>query len=135
MSEIKNPQPSIIAEAVAAYGRTQPAYGALSTKMPYKIAGVEAPDAVWEFAKKHEFFPYLEMGIQWVREFFPNASKIKLEYVVDMEVDGYSWVEIQFYVSGTVEEVFEKYQQLNRESMKHLSFEKAEKIGFIIGWE
>jgi hypothetical protein len=40
MSEIKNPQPSIAAEAVAAYGRAQPAYSPPSMRKPCKIAGI-----------------------------------------------------------------------------------------------
>jgi hypothetical protein len=134
MSESKNPQPSIVAEAVATYGRTTPAYGVPSTIKPYKIAGIETSDAVWEFARKHNFFPYLEMGIQWIREFFPTARDITLKYVVDPEVDNFSSIDIVFYVSGTVEEIYEQYQRLNRERMRYLPFEQAEKIGFIFGW-
>jgi hypothetical protein len=134
MSEIKNSQPSIIAEAVATYGRTQPAYKTPATRKPYKIAGIEAPDSVWEFAKKHGLLPYLEMGIQWVREIFPTASNFALKYVIDPEVEGYSWIEIHFYVAGTLEEVSEQYQRLNQKRMQHLPFEQAEKIGFIFGW-
>ena len=134
MSEIKNSQPSIVAEAVTTYGRATPAYSTPSIIKPYKIAGVEAPDAVWEFARKHELFPYLEMGIQWVRDFFPTARDITLKYVVDPEVDDFSSIDIIFYVSGAVEEIYEQYQRLNRERMQHLPFDQAEKIGFIFGW-
>jgi hypothetical protein len=53
---------------------------------------------------------------------------------IEMEIEGYSWIEIQFYVSGTVEEVFEQYQRLNQERMRHLPFDKSEMIGISIGW-
>jgi len=132
MSEIKNSQPSIVAEAVTTYGRATPAYSTPSIIKPYKIAGVEAPDAVWEFARKHDLFPYLEMGIQWVREFFPTARNITLGYGIDYEGEGLDCVEIEFNVSGTVEEVFEQYQRLNQERTQHLPLKAAEKITFMI---
>ncbi len=134
MSEIKNSQPSMIAEAVATYGRATPAYSTPSTIKPYKIAGVEAPDTVWEFARKYELFPYLEMGIQWVREFFPTARNITLGYSIDYEGVGLNCIEIEFDVSDTVEKVLEQYQQLNQERARRLPLEVAEKITFMIGW-
>ncbi len=134
MSETNKSQPSIVAEAVAAYGRTTPAYDALSMRKPYKIAGIEAPDAVWEFAKKHDLFPYLEMVMQWVRELFPTACNFSLEYVIDPEVEGYSWIELRFYVSGTVEEIFQQYRQLNQKRTQHVPFDKSDMIGVIFGW-
>lgn len=63
-----------------------------------------------------------------------GAVQIVLEYFIDPEVEGYSWIDIQFYVSGTVEEVFEQYQRLNQKRAKHLPFHKSEKIGISIGW-
>jgi hypothetical protein len=134
MSEIKNPQPSIVAEAVATYGRATPAHGVPSTIKPYKIAGVEAPDAVWEFARKHELFPYLEMGLQWVREFFPTARNITLGYGIDYEGVGLNCIEIEFDVADSVEKVLEQYQQLNQERAQRLPLDIAEKITFMIGW-
>ncbi len=134
MSETNKSQPSIVAEAVATYGRTAPAHEALSTRKPLKIAGVEAPDAVWEFARKHELFPYLEMGLQWVREFFPTVSMITLEYGIDDHVEGNDCIEINVFVSGTVKEVFEQYQQLNQQRTRHVPFEKSEKMAFLIWW-
>jgi hypothetical protein len=134
MSDIKNPQPSIVAEAVATYGRTQPAYKTPSMRKPYKIAGVEAPDAVWEFAKKYDLFQYLEMVIQWVHDLFPTACNFSLEYVVDPEVEGYSWIEFRFYVSGTVEEIFQQYRHLNQKRTQHIPFDKSDMIGVIFGW-
>ncbi|GEM_PF-3235793 len=135
MSAIDNPQPSTVAEAaVATYGKTSASYQAFFGKAARTIAGVEAPPAVWEFARQHELVPYIEMGIQWVREFFPTVSDIILKYVVDPEVEDYNSVDIIFFISGTVEEIFAQYQRLNQERMAHLPFEKAEKIGFIISW-
>lgn len=134
MSEIKNSQPSKVAEAVATYGRTQPAYKTPATSKPYKIAGIEAPEAVWEFAKKHGLFPYLEMGIQWVREFFPTARNITLGYGIDYEGVGLNCIEIEFDVSDSVEKVLEQYQQLNQERTQRLPLDVAEKITFMIGW-
>ncbi len=65
MSETNNPKPSIIAEpTVATYGSVKPAYVPPAQIRPWTIAGVAAPDAVWEFAKKHGLITYLEMGIQ-----------------------------------------------------------------------
>lgn len=134
MSESKNPQPSKVAEAVATYGRATPAHGVPSSLKPYKIASIEAPDAVWEFAKKHDLFPYLEMGIQWVREFFPSVSKITLEYGIDDHVEGNACIEINVFVSGAVEEIFGQYQQLNQQRTRHAPFEKSEKMTFLIWW-
>jgi hypothetical protein len=134
MSEIKNSQPSKVAAAVATYGRAAPAYSTPLTIKPYKIAGVEAPDAVWEFAKRHDLFPYLEMMIQWVSEIFPTACNFSLEYVIDPEVEGYSWIELRFYVSGAVEEVFQQYRQLNQKRTQHIPFDKSDMIGVIFGW-
>ncbi|MGH7457247.1 MAG: hypothetical protein ACRENG_38210 [bacterium] len=134
MSETNKSQPSIVAEAVATYGRTAPAHDAPSTRKPFKIAGVEAPDAVWEFAKKHELFPYLEMVIQWVREFFPTARNITLGYGIDYEGVGLNCIEIEFDVSDSVEKVLEQYQQLNQERAQRLPLDVAEKITFMIGW-
>jgi hypothetical protein len=134
MSETNKSQPSIVAEAAAAYGRTAPAHGALSTRKPLKIAGVEAPDAVWEFAKKHDLFPFLEMGIQWVREFFPTARNITLGYGVDYEGVDLNCIEIEFDVSDSVEKVLNQYRQLNQERAQRLPLDVAEKITFMIGW-
>jgi hypothetical protein len=134
MSETQNSQPSIVAEAVAAYGRAAPAYGVPSTRKPYKIAGIEAPDAVWEFAKEHELLPYLEMGIQWVRGFFPTARNITLGYGIDYEGVGLNCIEIEFDVSDSVEQILEQYHRLNQERAQRLPLDAAEKITFMIGW-
>jgi len=135
MSEVNNPKPSIIAEpAVATYGRTKPSYATFFFKAPQTIADVEAPDAVWEFARKHDLVPYIEMVIQWVREFFPTACNFSLEYVIDPEVENYSWIEVRFYVSGAVDDVFQQYQQLNEKRRQHIPFDKSDLIGVIFGW-
>jgi hypothetical protein len=123
-----------VAEAVATYGMTEVAYGKPSIQKPRMIAGVETPYDVWKFANQHELVPYLEMGIQWVRAFFPTASNIALEYGIDYEGEGMNCIEIEFDVSGTVEEVFEQYQRLNQERAQHLPLAAAEKITFMIGW-
>jgi len=135
MSETNNPKPSIIAEpAVATYGSVKPAYVPPVKIKPWTIAGVEAPDVVWEFARKHELVPYIEMVIHWVREIFPTARNFALEYVIDPEIEDYSWVEIRFYVSGAAEEVFEQYQRLNRKRTQYIPFDKSDRIGVIFGW-
>jgi len=136
MSEIANPQPSIVAEtAVATYGKTSASYQAFFGKASRTIAGVEAPPAVWEFAREHELVPYIEMVIQWVHEFFPTVHELTLEYFKDPEAESYSWIDLQFYVSGTVEEVFKQYQRLNKERARRLPPDKSEKIGINIGWD
>lgn len=135
MSEIDNSEPSIVAEtAVATYGKTSASYQAFFGKASRTIAGVEAPPAVWEFAREHELVPYIEMVIQWARELFPTACNFALEYIIDPEIEGYSWIEVHYYVSGTVEEVFEQYQRLNQKRTQHIPFDRSDLIGVIIGW-
>jgi len=135
MSETNDPKPSIIAEpAVATYGSVKPAYAPPAKIKPWTIAGVEAPDVVWEFARKHGLMTYLEMGIQWVRKFFPTAHNITLGYGIDYEGVGLNCIEIEFDVSDTVEKVLEQYQHLNQERTRCLPLEIAEKITFMIGW-
>ncbi|MGH7597199.1 MAG: hypothetical protein ACREOI_12660 [bacterium] len=100
---------------------------------PRYIAGVEAPDAVWQFARKNALFPYLETVLRVVHECFPSIKTIKLAYEFDWEIEGESWIAINIQVPGKVDKVLEQYLFFNRKIAQQIPPDKSDKILLGIG--
>ncbi|MDZ7360398.1 MAG: hypothetical protein ONB46_06685 [candidate division KSB1 bacterium] len=98
-----------------------------------KIAGVEMPDSVWQFARKNALFPHLETALRLVHECFPSVKTIKLAYEFDWEVEDESWIAINIQVSGKVDNVLEQYLFFNRLMAQRLPPDKSDKILLGIG--
>jgi len=143
--------PNKVSEAQAAYGllTKAPEVEVLKTLKPYssrltktqqrlpsasiKIASVEMPDAVRQFAQKNALFPHLENALRLVHECFPSVKNIKLAYEVDWEVENESWIAINIQVSGKADQVLAQYLFFNRQMTQQIPPEKSNKILLGIG--
>jgi len=98
-----------------------------------KIAGVEIPDTVWQFAQKSALFPHLETALHFVNKCFPTVNNIKLAYEFDWEVEDENWIAINIQVSGKADQVLEQYLFFNRQMTQQIPPEKSNKILLGIG--
>lgn len=148
----KIPQlPNKVSESQAAYGRLTQATKVEVSKIlkPYSsrlaktqkrplpalesIAGIEVPDAVWQFAQNNALVTHLETALRLVHECFPSVKNIKLAYEFDWEVEDESWIAINIQVSGKPDQVLEQYLFFNRQMTQKMPSEQGNKILLGIG--
>jgi len=98
-----------------------------------RIANVEMPDAVRQFAQKNALVPHLETALRLVHECFPSVKNIQLAYEFDWEVEDENWIAINIQVSGKPDQVLEQYLFFNRQMIQQIPPEKSDKILLGIG--
>lgn len=125
---------SRVAESVAAYSVARPrSTYKRQPSLSRRIAGHAVSNEVWQFAVENDLVPHLETAIRLVRECFPTVRKIEFFYVIDSEVENWSWITIAIKVSGTVEEVLAQMNRFDNEMIRQVPLEKGEKICLRVG--
>jgi len=92
---------SQVAESIASYIISPPAATATVAAKSRYIAGLEAPDEVWEFAQKHRLAPHLETAVRLAKEFLDNPQAIYLTYEPDPEIPSLHGIGINARISST----------------------------------
>jgi len=127
-------EPNRVAESVAVHYGTRPATpGKAPRTSARQIAGYAVSPEVWQFAVANDLLPHLETAVQLVRACFPTVRKIDFEYVVDPEIENWSWITIAIKVSGTVDEVLAQMNRFDDEMIKQVPIDKGGKICLRVG--
>ncbi len=132
--KVKTASANRVAESVAAYSaaRLRSTYKRRPSS-PRRIAGHAVSDEIWQFAIVNDLIPHLETAIRLVHECFPTVRKTEFLYVIDSEVENWSWITIAIKVSGTVEDVLAQMNRFDNEMIKQVPLEKGEKICLRVG--
>jgi hypothetical protein len=130
----KDGPPNRVAESVAIhYGKRPATPGKVPRTSVRQIAGYAVSTEVWQFAVANDLLPHLETAVRLVRACFPTARKIDFEYVVDPEIENWSWITIAIKVSGTVEGVLVQMNCFDDEMIRQVPIEKGAKICLRVG--
>ncbi|MGH7596333.1 MAG: hypothetical protein ACREOI_08265 [bacterium] len=133
-SKIKTGSANRVAESVAAYSVARPrSTYKRRPSLPRRIAGHVVTDEVWQFAIVNDLIPHLKTATRLVHECFPTVRKVEFLYVIDSEVENWSWITIAIKVSGTVEEVLAQMNRFDNEMIRQVPIEKGEKICLRVG--
>jgi len=102
--------PSKVAEtAVVTYTVSPAAAKRKLVAKSRRIAGLEAPDKVWEFAQKHELAPHLETAVRLVKESFHDIRTLSLTFDPDPEVSSLDGIIIHIKIKGSIEDWEKQY--------------------------
>jgi len=100
---------SQVAESVASYVISPSAATATLAAKSRRIAGLEAPDEVWEFAQKHWLAPHLETAVRLVKESFHDIRTMSLTFAPDPEVSSLDGIIIHAKIKGSIEDWEKQY--------------------------
>jgi len=126
--------PNRVAESVAIHYGARPATLDKASRISARrIAGYTVSNDVWQFAIANDLLPHLEAAVRLVRTCFPTVREIDFEYVVDPEIENWSWITIAIKVSGTVDEVLAQMNRFDDEMIKQVPIDKGGKICLRVG--
>ena len=102
------PEQSQVAESVASYTISPAAATATLATKSRRIAGLEAPNDVWEFAEKHRLAPHLETAVRLAKESFHDIRKTYLTFEPDPEIPSLDGIAVNIKVQGTLDELLQQ---------------------------
>jgi hypothetical protein len=103
---------SKVAEPAASY-TISPSTATSANKlmtMRRRIAGLKAPDEVWEFAQKHHLIPHLETAVRLAKESFHDIRTMDLAFDPDPEEPTLDGVILRLKVGGPMAEWEKQYK-------------------------
>jgi len=101
---------SKVSESIASYVISPPAATATMAAKNRRIAGLEAPEEVWEFVQQHRLAPHLETAVRLVKEAFHDIRTIALAFDPDPEEPNLDGIIIHITIGGSVEEWEKQYK-------------------------
>ncbi len=126
--EATPPQTDKVAEPLAAYYTTPRAKSYKPVLPVHRIAGLEASDAVWQFAQQHRLIPHLETSIRLARETFRDLRGLRLSFDPDPEIPSLDGIGIRVTVRGTVESLFQQERSFDQKFLQELPADSRGKI-------
>jgi len=125
------PEQSKVAESVASYVISPSAATATLAAKSRRIAGLEAPDEVWEFAQKYRLAPHLETAVRLVKESFHDIRNTYLTFEPDPEIPSLDGIAVNVKVGGTLDELVQQHDVCLRRFIKEIPDEFRDKLCFL----
>jgi hypothetical protein len=98
-----------------------------------RLAGLEAPDEVWEFAQKHRLAPHLEKAVQLARESLDNPQTVYLTYEPDPEIPSLHGIGINARISSTNLDDWERqYRAFQQRFLREIPDEAQPRICLLL---
>ena len=121
-----------VGDSVAVYHATPSAKPKKTAPAVRLIAGIEAPDDVWEFAGKHQLIPHLETAIRLARESFRDLRSLRLTFEPDPETPNLDGIAIEAKVGGTHLEWESQYLSFQKRFLHEIPDEFHDKICLLL---
>jgi hypothetical protein len=123
--EATPPPSGKISDSLATYTATPSTKSWKPAAATPRIAGLEASNEVWEFAREHQLIPHLETSIRLARETLHDTRRLELSFQPDPEIPGLHGIGIHAKMGTTDLEVWERQyrafeKKFDREAPKYL---------------
>jgi len=124
---------SKVSESIASYVISPPAATATMAAKNRHIAGLEAPDEVWEFAQKHRLAPHLETAVRLASESLDNPQTVYLTYEPDPEIPSLHGIGINARInSNNLDDWERQYRAFQQRFLREIPNEVQHQICLLL---
>jgi hypothetical protein len=125
--------PSKVAETAVSTYTVSPAAKRKPVAKGRRIAGLEAPDEVWEFAQKHRLVPHLETAVRLAKESFHDLRTLYLTFAPDPELPSLDGIVIYAKADGTLDDLVQQDRAFALRFTQAIPHEFRSKISLFLG--